>query len=167
MVYFDKANERVRIQFYYAFMGLVPTKGFDIVLDQKRKLVAVQSDEDCRYHQFSKTLLPISLFFGMFNQLTDYHGIEESLHKYKVKNFDDTNELSPKLFLLFDDDKQFKKSRIEQINIGSYDFHALIPFQAREFTDQDWIREKCEIIDADILDEGKDNFMSFTRNLIL
>ena len=103
----------------------------------------------------------------MFNQLTEYRGLDETLHKYKVKQFDETNELSPKLFFLFDDNKQFKRARIEQINIGSYDFHALIPFQAKEFSDQDWIREKCEIIDSDILDEGKDNFMSFTRNLIL
>ena len=67
LVYFDKPAERVRIQFFYAFMGLVPTKGFDIVLDQKKKLVAVQSDQDCRYHKFEKSLLPVSLFFGMFN----------------------------------------------------------------------------------------------------
>lgn len=67
LVYFDKPSQRMRIQFFYAFMGLVPTKGFDIVLDQKKKIVAVQTDEDCRYHQFEKTLLPVSMFFGMFN----------------------------------------------------------------------------------------------------
>ena len=50
------------------------------------------------------------------------------LHKFKVKQFDDTNEISPKFYFLFDDKKQFKKARIEQINIGSYDFEATIPF---------------------------------------
>ena len=51
-----------------------------------------------------------------------------SLHKFKVKQFDDSNELSPKLYFLFDQDKQFKKAQIEQINIGHFDFDAIIPF---------------------------------------
>ena len=70
----DKPAERIRIQLYYAFIGLVPTKAFDIVLDQKNKTVVVQSDLDCKYTTFEKTLLPVSLFFTMFNQLTEYRG---------------------------------------------------------------------------------------------
>ena len=67
---------------------------------------------------------------------------------------------------MFDKDKKFRRARIEQINIGSYDFEALIPFEEKTFTDQDWIRDECEIIDADILNEGN-NFLSFSKNLIV
>ena len=57
-------------------MGLNPTKGFDIVLDQKKKVVVVQSETDCKYTRFERTLLPVSLFFKMFDTLTEYRGQE-------------------------------------------------------------------------------------------
>lgn len=52
------------------------------------------------------------------------------------------------------------------MDIGNYEFIALIPFQAKEFTDEDWIKEGCNQIEADILNDGN-SFMSFTKNLIL
>ena len=67
LVYFDKPAERIRIQLFFAFIGLVPTKGLDIVLDQKQKVVTIQSELDCKYTTFQKSLLPVSLFFTMFN----------------------------------------------------------------------------------------------------
>ena len=60
------------------------------------------------------------------------------MHLFKVKQLVETNELSPKLYFLFDKELQFKKARIEQINIGHYDFEVLIPFQERQFTEKDW-----------------------------
>ena len=58
-----------------------------------------------------------------------------------------------------------KKARIEQINIGAYDFDAQIPFEEKVFTDQDWTNTECDIIHADILNEGS-NFLSFWKNFI-
>ena len=52
-----------------------------------------------------------------------------------MRQFDATNEISPKLYFYFDQNKKFKRARIEQINIGSYDFEALIPFEEKTFTD--------------------------------
>lgn len=89
----------------------------------------------------------------------------EGLHRFKVRQFDDTNEISPKLYFFFDQNNLLKKARIEQINIGSYDFEALIPIEEKTFTDQDWTNEACDIIDADILNDGS-NFLSFSKNLI-
>lgn len=65
----------------------------------------------------------------MFNTLTEYRGLENGLHKFKVRQFDETNELSPRLYFLFDKNNTFQKCRIEQIDVGSYEFIALIPFE--------------------------------------
>jgi len=68
----------------------------------------------------------------MFNQLTEYRGLDnEGLHRFKVRQFDDTNEISPKLYFYFDGNNVLKRARIEQINIGAYDFDALIPFEEK------------------------------------
>lgn len=37
----DKEQERIRLQLYFAFMGLPPNKGLDIVLDQKKQVVTI------------------------------------------------------------------------------------------------------------------------------
>jgi len=76
LMYYDKSMERLRIQFLYSFVGLDPTKGFDIVMDQKKKVVAVQSDNDCKFTQFDKSIISVSLFFKMFNTLTEYRGLD-------------------------------------------------------------------------------------------
>ena len=60
---------------------------------------------------------------------------ENRLHRFKVRQFDDTNEISPKLYFHFDGNNTLKRARIEKINIGSYDFEALIPFEEKTFTD--------------------------------
>ena len=54
--------------------------------------------------------------------------VNNSLHKFIVKQFDEGNEISPKLFFFFDNDNTFIKARIEQIDIGGYNFDAGIPF---------------------------------------
>jgi len=48
-------------------MGLDASKGFDLVLDETNSTVAVQSDDECKKTDFSDSLLPINLFFTMFN----------------------------------------------------------------------------------------------------
>jgi len=42
----------------------------------------------------------------------------------------------------------------------------LIPFETKEFKDEDWVMEKCQRIDQNILHESN-NFVSFTKNLIM
>lgn len=67
-------------------MGLDASKGFDLVLDETNQTVAVQTDEECKKTDFSDGLLPVNLFFAMFNQLTDYEGVtSEGLHQFKFK----------------------------------------------------------------------------------
>jgi len=72
VIYYDKPKQKLRIQLFYSILGLDRTKGFDLVLDETNKTVAVQSDEDCKKTTFHDSLLPVNLFFQMFNQLTDY-----------------------------------------------------------------------------------------------
>lgn len=67
----------MRIQFYYSILGLEPTKGFDITLDEQNEMVAVQSDRDCKKNYFGHSLFPVQLFFSMFDALTLYRGIED------------------------------------------------------------------------------------------
>jgi len=83
----------------------------------------------------------------MFSTLTEYRGLDNGYHKFKVRQFDETNETSPRLYFLFDKNNTFIKARIEQIEVGSYDFVALIPFETKEFKDEDWVMEKCQRID--------------------
>ena len=73
----DSKAAKLRMQFYYSILGLEPTKGFDLVLDESKKMVAVQSDVDCKRTHFGNSLLPVSLFFSMFDALTQYRGIED------------------------------------------------------------------------------------------
>lgn len=49
----------------------------------------------------------------MREQNTKHYLIFDRLHMFKVKQLVETNEISPKLYFLFDEDKQFKKARIE------------------------------------------------------
>lgn len=81
------------------------SKGFDLTLDEENKTVVVQSDEDCKKTTFHDSLLPVNLFFKMFNQLTDYKGInEDGLHVFKFKQFDESNEDALKFYFFFDKD---------------------------------------------------------------
>ena len=65
------------MQFYYAILGLEPTKGFDITLDQSNEIVAVQSDVDCKKNRFGHSLWILKFFFNMFDAFTQYKGIED------------------------------------------------------------------------------------------
>ena len=120
-------------------LGLEPTKGLDIVLDEQQGMVAVQTDADCKKTQFTDSLMPVNLFFEMFQSLTDYKGkSEEDLHVFKVKQFDDSNEISPNFFFLFDQKNIFRKARFTQKDIGNYDFEAVMPFNGKTFIKEDW-----------------------------
>jgi len=48
-------------------MGLEPSKGFDIVMDEANKTIAVQNDHECKKTSFHNSLVPVNLFFAMFN----------------------------------------------------------------------------------------------------
>ena len=63
------------MQLYYSVLGLEPTKGLDIVFDEQKGMVAVQTDNDCKKTTFTDSLMPVNLFFDMFQSLTDYKGI--------------------------------------------------------------------------------------------
>ena len=82
IIYFDKDSKKLRLQLLYSIMGLEATKGLDLILDEKNKKVAVQSEEDCKQTSFHESLLPIQMFFSMFDTLTDYKGVENGLHKF-------------------------------------------------------------------------------------
>jgi len=52
IVYYDLLSKRMRIQMYYSVMGLEPSKGFDLIMDEKNKTVAVQSESECKKTDF-------------------------------------------------------------------------------------------------------------------
>lgn len=83
-----------------------------------------------------------------------------------MRQFDDKNTLSPRFFFLFDENLVFKKARIEQVDVGHFDFTALIPFQEVSFEPKDWLLFDCDKIEEEILEEHN-NFVSFTRQLII
>lgn len=41
LTYQDSNAGKLRMQFFYSILGLSPTKGFDIVIDQQKEFVAV------------------------------------------------------------------------------------------------------------------------------
>ena len=89
--YYDSINQKIRFQFFYSILSLEPAKGIDLVLDSEAQMITVQSDDDCKQTSFIQSLMPVSLFFQMFNALTNYHGVEidsstqQVLHKFKVR----------------------------------------------------------------------------------
>jgi len=84
----------------------------DLVLDEGNELIAIQTENDCRKTKFSNSLLPVNLFFSMFNSLTDYEGVDkDGLKQFKVKTFEE-NPSSPKFYFLFDENNTFTKSRL-------------------------------------------------------
>ena len=64
------------MQMFYSVLGLDPNRGMDIIMDEKNQNIALQSDNDCKKTGFHDSLLPIHLFFTMFDTLTDYKGVE-------------------------------------------------------------------------------------------
>ena len=99
---------------YYSIMGLEPTKGMDIVLDEKNKYVAIQTNNDCAKTKFENSLFSVNLFFTMFNTLTDYEGVgDDGLKAFKVKELTE-NPDAPKFYFMFDENDVFSKSRIYQ-----------------------------------------------------
>lgn len=73
-MYYDSVSRRLRTQLFYSIMGLDSTKVFDLVIDEKNEIVAVQTDHDCTKTKFKNRLFSVNLFFSMFNSLTDYEG---------------------------------------------------------------------------------------------
>ena len=136
-------------------LGLEPTKGLDLVLDEKNGVVAIQSEKECRKTKFGYSLVPVNLFFTMFNSLTEYEGLDhDGLKKFKLKQFEE-NESTPKFYFLFDDDNTFKRSRIMQKDYGQYDFDAVINLEGKSFGNDDWYaHEECVYIEDTILEES-------------
>lgn len=167
IIYYDKKNKKIRTQLYYSVMGLEATKGMDMVIDEKNEIVAIQTLNDCVKTKFKNSLLPVNIFFSMFNTFTDYEGTDEhGLKAFKVKQFTE-NPKSPKFYFLFDENNVFSKSRIVQPDVGSYDFESIIPLERRNFLEEDWYNsKKCRDIEEHIMDDTS-NFASFMYQLIL
>lgn len=68
------------------------------------------------------------------------------LHKFKVRQFDSSNSMSPRFYFYFDQDLVFVKARIEQIDIGSFDFSSTMPMEEYNFAKMDWYTADCEQI---------------------
>jgi hypothetical protein len=165
IIYYDKKNKKMRTQLFYSIMGLEPTKGMDIVLDEKNGIVVIQTNNDCAKAEFT-SLLSVNLFFSMFNSLTDYEGKDENgLKAFKVKQFTE-NTKAPKFYFLFNDNNVFSKSRIVS-DLGQYDFESIIPLEETQFLEEDWYnKEECRDIEEHILDDSS-NFASFMYQLVL
>ena len=146
-------------------MGLDPTKGLDIVMDEVNEMIAVQSDNDCKKTRFKNSLFPVQILFSMFNTLTDYEGHDHNgLKKFKLKKFD---ENAPSFYFLFDENNTFTRSRIHHEGVGSYDFEALLPLEAKQFLEEDWYtKSQCELIEDHII-EDTSNFASFMYQLVI
>lgn len=146
---------------------MTPTKILDLVLDETANLVAIQTDEgDCRKTNFSNSLLPVNIFFSMFDTLTDYEGLDQDgLYAFKMKQFND-NPQSPKFYFLFDQNRTFTRSRLWQKDVGQYDFDAILPLEGRIFLDEDWYSKDCTAIEDIIMEDSK-NFASFMYQLVL
>lgn len=87
------------------------------------------------------------------------------LHKFKVRQFEESH-FTPRFYFYFDSDLVFKKARVEQLDIGNFDFTAVIPFEEKAFTEKDWLLFDCDEIAEEIL-EDHNNFVSFTRQLVI
>ena len=77
----------------------------------------------------------------------------------------DENTDSPNFYLIFDEEKQLHRARLEQTLIGQYDFKVLVPLRERTFTKEDWYIDDCPVIKETILQEGS-MFVSFMWNLV-
>ena len=155
----------MRLQTYYSILGLEPTKAVDLVLDEKINQVAIQSDVDCKKTQFHESLMPITLFFSMFNSLTDYYGKDPVLgyHIFKLKQFAE-HETSPKFFFYFDDSSNFKTAKLVHPGYGAFDFYSTTPLAGKTFIKGDWYTAHCTQIDKNILAEGN-GFVGFMWTL--
>ena len=49
------------------------------------------------------------------------------MHKFKVRQFDESNSGAPRFHFYFDQDLVFKKASIFQADVGSFDFVAVVP----------------------------------------
>lgn len=76
VLYYDKNAKKIRTQVFYSILGLKPTKGIDVVIDERAGILAVQNDNECRKTNFTHSLLPVNVFFSMFNSLTHYEGLD-------------------------------------------------------------------------------------------
>lgn len=133
----------MRLQTYYSILGLEPTKAVDLVIDEKNNRVAIQSETDCKKTQFHESLMPITLFFSMFNSLTDYYGKDPTNnHIFKLKQFDE-NETSPKFFFYFDDNNTFKYAKLVHPGYGDFDFYSTTPLVGKTFIKGDWYTAHC------------------------
>jgi len=166
VIYYDKTSKKIRMQLFYSVLGLEPTKGLDIVLDEGNGLIAIQSENDCKKTNFTDSLLPVNLFFSMFDQLTEYEGLDQDgLKQFKLMQFSE-HEDSPKFYFLFDDNNTFTRSRLSQKSVGQYDFEATLPMEGRQFLDEDWyVLDNCPQIGSNVLKESG-NFVSFMYSLV-
>lgn len=53
ILYFNGYQNKIRLQIYYAILGLEPSKGIDITIDEKNRMIAIRTDVDCKYTKFN------------------------------------------------------------------------------------------------------------------
>lgn len=132
------------MQLFYSILGLDPNKGLDIVMDERQQIFSVQTDNDCKKNNFEESLLPVQLFFKMFDSLTNYRGMEEGLHKYQMIQLDKDNKVTPQFFFYFDTDLKLVKTRLSHHEVGHYDFSAVRPIQEKVFVEEDFYQIECD-----------------------
>ena len=130
------------MQMFYSVLGLDPNRGMDIIMDEKNQNIALQSDNDCKKTGFHDSLLPIHLFFTMFDTLTDYKGVENGLHRFQLLQMTEKPD-SPKFSFLFDSDNNLRHTRVEHPSFGLYDFDVIKTITGRSFKDNEWDQPDC------------------------
>jgi hypothetical protein len=82
----------------------------------------------------------------MFNSLTDYEGVIDGLHKFKIKQFNENID-AIKFYFYFDQDLKFVKSSLSQNTfdmIGDLSVDVVEPMNVRKFSAKDWYMSECE-----------------------
>lgn len=79
----------------------------------------------------------------MFNQLTDYEGVNhEGLHVFKFKQFNENLD-AMKFYFYFDQDLKYVKSSFYQSTIGDLFVDVVDPLNIRSFDEKDWYMSDC------------------------
>ena len=83
-----------------------------------------------------------------------------------MKQFDES-PTAPKFYFLFDENNVFTRSRLEQKDVGTFDFDAVLPLEGKTFIEDDWYtQDSCLMIEDNILEESS-NFASFMYQLVI
>ena len=125
----------------------------------------MQTDNDCKKNNFEESLLPVQLFFKMFDSLTNYKGMEDGLHKYQMIQLDKDNKVTPQFFFYFDTDLKLVKTRLLHHEVGHYDFAAVRPIQEKAFVEKDFYQIECDQLSEVVIQESN-SFAGFMQKFV-